>query len=298
MGAIAAKLLLRCLARLPLRVSHRLGSLLGWCLAVIPNRTRSTAWTNICLCLPALSLQARRRILSQSLVETGKTLMETGAMWLWDCERLLPLVSKVEGEDAVRQAFGQGQGVIFLTPHLGSWEIAGLYAAARYPMTILYRPPRLVGLDYLIRRARSRSGAKLATTNTAGVRTLLRTLNQGGVLGILPDQEPPKDGGIFVPFFGIPAYTMVLVARLVQRTQAPVFIAYCERMAGSSGFHLHFQPIPNPLEHDTIEVSVTAINQAVEQCVRLLPAQYQWGYKRFRRRPPGKPKIYGTPDGP
>ncbi|MEE8343178.1 MAG: lysophospholipid acyltransferase family protein [Gammaproteobacteria bacterium] len=298
MGVIAAKLLLQCLARLPLSVSHRLGSLLGWCLTVLPNRTRRTAWTNICLCLPTLSLRERRRVLSQSLVETGKTLMETGAMWLWDCERLLPLVSKVEGEDAVQQAFEQGQGVIFLTPHLGSWEIAGLYAAARYPMTILYRPPRLAGLDYLLRRARSRSGAKLVTTNTAGVRTLFRTLNEGGVLGILPDQEPPKDGGIFAPFFGIPAYTMVLVARLVQRTRAPVFIAYCERLGGSDGFHLHFQPIPDPLMHDTVEASVAAVNQAVEQCVRLLPTQYQWGYKRFRRRPPGEPQIYGAPAGP
>jgi len=297
MEAFAVKLLLRLLAALPLRVSHSLGSTLGWWLSVIPNRTRTISQTNLLVCLPSLSQQERQQFLRQSLMETGKALMEMGAMWLWDCQRLLPLVCKVDGEEKVQQLFQRGQGAIFLTPHLGSWEIAGLYAAARYPMTILYRPPRLAGLDPLIRRARSRSGAELATTNIAGVRTLVRTLSRGGVLGILPDQEPAEDTGIFAPFFGIQAYTMVLVARLAQRTGAPVFIAYCERLPKSKGYYLRFQQIPDEQFHDGVEQAVTAINLAIEGCVRALPTQYQWSYKRFRRRPPGEPKIYTKPTG-
>ena len=114
----------------------------------------------------------------------------------------------------------------------------------------------------------------------------------GGVLGILPDQEPPKNAGIFAPFFGVPAYTMVLVARLARRARAPVFIAYCERLSRGAGYHLHFSPISELLAIDPVEESVTAINRAVERCVKVLPTQYQWCYKRFRRRPPGEPPIY------
>ena len=126
---------LRLLARLPLRANHRLGSALGWAGYVLPTRWRRVSRINIDLCFPELSARERRRLIGESLVETGKMLTETAALLLWDSARVLDLVKKVSGEDAVHEALKQGKGVILATPHLGAWELAGLYCSSRWPLT-------------------------------------------------------------------------------------------------------------------------------------------------------------------
>ena len=135
--------LLRAFAALPLPLSHALGTALGWGLILIPNDRRRAARVNIPLCLPELSRAEQRRLLRTSLIETGKTFCETGALWLWPPERLLALVKGVSGEAQVQAALAQGKGIIFATPHLGSWEMIGLYGSTRFPITTLFRPPRL-----------------------------------------------------------------------------------------------------------------------------------------------------------
>ena len=129
--------------------------------------------------------------------------------------------------------------MILLTPHLGAWEIAALYVSKKYPLTALYRPPKLKSLNNIIYKARTRAGGTLLATDKKGVRALLQALRRGEVAGILPDQVP-NSGGFFAPFFGVPTYTMSLVARLAQKTNAKVFFTYAERT--SQGFHIHFLP--------------------------------------------------------
>lgn len=292
MRATLIKLLLRLFARLPLRMAHAVGAIIGTWFVFMPNKLRTITRTNVALCFPAMGEQERTRLLHRSLIETGKTLTETGALWLWPKDKMLALVSQVSGEHLVKEALAQGKGVILATPHLGSWEAVGLYCSAHYPITSLYRPPRMSELDNMMRAARQRLGATLVPTDAGGIRALYRALAQGKVVGILPDQEPGAGTGIFAPLFGVPAYTMVLVARLALKTKAPVIFTYAERLPLSSGYHLHFLRAPPALHEGSVEDATCAVNAMIEECVRTLPDQYQWSYKRFRSRPAGEKRLY------
>jgi len=210
--------LLKLFAALPLAWNRRLAGLLGRLLYLVPNSLRRHSEINLRLCLPELAPAERRRLLKASLIETAKTALEAGPMWFWPAERLLPLLAgDSEGVDAVDAAIRNGRGALLATPHLGSWEMAGHFGAARWGITNLYRPPRMAAMDKLIREGRQRAGAQLATTDAKGVRQLYETLSRGGVVGILPDQDPGRSG-VFAPFFGVPASSMVLLGRLARKT--------------------------------------------------------------------------------
>jgi KDO2-lipid IV(A) lauroyltransferase len=283
--------LLRLSACLPLPAVHAVGVLLGYLLWLIPNSTRRIITINLTLCLPDWTATARRRLLRKNLVETGKLLLELGPLWHWKMEYLSNFISKDEDHEALSAALAQGRGAILITPHLGSWELAGLYYSSRYPMTILYRPSRL-GLDPLICAGRGRFGAHLVSADQRGVRTLLRALKDNTLLGVLPDQDPGRDRGVFAPFFGLSANTMTLVARLARRTGAPVFLTYAERLSWGRGFKIYLQHLPSLTADKTLETAITVMNAAIERAVRPLPAQYLWSYKRFKTRPAGVPKVY------
>ncbi len=284
--------LLRLTARLSLPVAHAIGTALGWLLGRIPNPMRRIAARNLALVFPAMTEADRHRLLRANLMETGKLLLELGPLWLWPGARVLALVrDSVAGEEALAAAVQQKQGAILLTPHLGSWEVAGLYYSSRHPLTILYRPSRL-GLDELSVRGRGRLGGKVVATDAHGVRALLTSLRNGEVLGILPDQDPGPESGVFAPFFGIAASTMTLVSRLALKTGVPVFLTWAERLPRSGGYRLHLRVLPEVSAAASLEASVAALNRGVEAAVRALPTQYLWAYKRFKTRPPGEAKLY------
>lgn len=277
--------LLRLSARLPLPLVHAVGATLGEALLWFPNEVRQVAERNLALAFPAISPADRQHLLRQNLRETGKLMLELGPLWLWRGARVLKLAQgSVSGEDELAAAVRQKRGAILLTPHLGAWEMAGLYYSSRYPLTILYRPSRL-GLDELSRQGRARMGGAVVATDASGVRALLAALRKGEVLGILPDQDPGDDGGIFAPFFGIAASTMSLVSRLALKTGVPVFLTWAERLPQGRGFKLHLRTLPEVTAATSLEASVAAMNRGVEAAVRSLPAQYLWAYKRFKTRP-------------
>ncbi|MBK7542656.1 MAG: lysophospholipid acyltransferase family protein [Candidatus Competibacteraceae bacterium] len=284
--------LLRLSALLPLPLAHGIGAWLGWLLWLIPqNAPRKLSARNLSLCFPEASPAERDALLRQNLQETGKLLLELGPLWLWRGERALGLVrGSVAGEEALADAVREKRGAILLTPHLGSWEMVGLYYSSRHPLTILYRPSRL-GLDELSRQGRGRLGGKLVATDTSGVRALLASLRVGEVLGILPDQDPGEEGGVFAPFFGIPANTMTLVSRLALKSQVPIFLTWAERLPRGRGFILHLRVLPEVTAAGSLAESVAALNRGVEAAVRSLPTQYLWSYKRFKTRPPSAPEL-------
>lgn len=284
--------LLRAFAALPLPLAHGLGTIMGWGLILIPNELRRISRINIPLCLPELDPTQQRRLLHASLLEAGRTMSEAGALWLWPAPRLLSLVETVSGEQQLRAAMESGKGAILAVPHLGAWEMIGLYCSRHYPMTSLYRPPRLAEMDQVVRRGRERLGARLVPVDAGGVRALYQTLGRGELVGILPDQEPGAGNGIFAPLFGVRANTMVLLSRLAIKTGAPVIFGYAERLPHGRGYHLHFLPAPATINAQPLEASVAAMNQMVEKLIRQQPEQYQWGYKRFRTRPAGEEKLY------
>ncbi|MBL8251120.1 MAG: lysophospholipid acyltransferase family protein, partial [Candidatus Competibacter sp.] len=282
--------LLRLTALLPLSLGHGIGAFLGWLLWRIPaNAPRRIAERNLALCFPESSAIERETLLRRNLRETGKLLLELGPLWLWRGERVLALVRETAREEAaLADAARSKRGAILLTPHLGCWEMAGLYYSSRYPLTILYRPSRL-GLDELSREGRGRLGGKVVTTDPGGVRALLTALREGEVLGILPDQDPGEEGGVFAPFFGIPASTMTLVSRLALKAGVPVFLTWAERLPRGRGFILHLRALPDVTAAGSLAESVAALNREVEAAVRALPDQYLWAYKRFKTRPPSAP---------
>ena len=292
MRAPLIRLVLGTLACLPLPLAHAIGTIVGTVLSRLPNKLRHVTRANIAVCLPGLVAEARDKLVRKSLVETGKTVTEMGAVWHWGRDRVLGLVQTVHGESHLRSAIERGRGVILAVPHLGNWEMVGLYCSAHYPMTSLYRPAHIAGLDPLVRRARQRLGAHLVPTDTSGVRALYSALERGELVGILPDQEPKRGNGIFAPFFGTPAYTMTLLARLAKRTGAAVVFACAERLPAGRGFDLHFAATPEDLAARSIEEITVSVNAGVEALIHARPAQYQWSYKRLRERPKGESGFY------
>src|SRR5439155_17446114 len=171
--------------------------------------------------------------------ELGKGLCELPALWLR--RETLRWMQQDRDWDLVRAAYAEGRGIIFLTPHLGCWEIAAQHAAARLPMTVMYRKPRLAWLDPLFRRGRLRGKTTLATADRSGVRALLRALKAGETIGLLPDQAPSQGEGEWASFFGRPAYTMTLVGRLQRATGAALIAAYAERLPRGRGYRMHWR---------------------------------------------------------
>ena len=293
MRRILIKYVLIFCSWLPLPVSHAVGAMIGWGCLLIPNRTLRDTRTNIALCLPELSRTDRRRLVRRSLVETGKALIEAGALWMRRERNVLRLIRHVDGLDVAWGARIAGRGVILATPHLGAWEAAGLYCAHTFHMTCLFRPLRMAELDDLVRAARSRFGASYFPANQRGIRALRRAAAHGGTVAMLPDQEPRSGSGHFAPFFGIPAYSMTLLVRLSQSTGAPIVFTYCERLPWGRGYRLHFHPAPQEIYSPDTRAAVAAMNRAVEELIRECPAQYQWSYRRFARRPGGERSMYG-----
>jgi KDO2-lipid IV(A) lauroyltransferase len=270
-------------------VLHRAGAVVGWGIATIPNRQRRNALINIGLYAPQEPARQLVRLRNRSLRALGKTLFETALLWLRPPQEALDLVQEVRGAELLER--GPGQGLIVLSPHIGAWELAGLYLSSCGPTAIFYKPQRL--LDELIVDARRRAGATLAPITARGIRLLLSALERGEYVGILPDQEPREDkGAVFAPLFGVPAYTMLLVNRLARRSGARVIFMIAERLPRAAGFRIHCLEAPEGIDSADDLTAASALNQGIEQCIAVCPEQYLWSYRRFRRRPAGGLKVY------
>jgi len=283
---------IRAFGALTLTVPRLLGTVVGRVGAVLPIRERWVTEANLRLAFPELDPAARRRLARRSLVETARTFAEFGVVWTQSRERVLGLIRRVTGEDAVREALARGRGVIAAGPHLGNWELAGAYCSMRYRMTSLYQKPRIVELEPLARKYRERFGARLVPAGVGAVRSLLAALRRGEMVGILPDQDAGTGLGVFAPFFGQPTNTMMLLPRLAAHTSALVVLVYAERLEREGGFHLHFAPTSPGIDDPAVERSAAVLNGDIERAVRAIPEQYMWSYKRFRIRPEGFPDPY------
>jgi KDO2-lipid IV(A) lauroyltransferase len=187
----------------------------------------------------------------------------------------------------VEQAYAQGKGVIVLTPHMGCFEViaqalAQHYAPQHGPLTVLYRPARQPWLAEVMAGARERPGLETAPANLSGVRQMIKALRKSHSVGLLPDQVPPEGMGLWSPFFGQPAYTMTLAARLAQQTGAVPVLVWGERLPWGRGFRLHVQAMPQTLSDDLPE-AVAQINRAMEALILQHPSQYLWGYARYKQ---------------
>jgi KDO2-lipid IV(A) lauroyltransferase len=281
--------LLRMLAAWPLPLLHRIGAFVGWWIARTPNRQRRNALINLTLYRPTLPARELVRLRNRAMQAFGRTYLEMGLIWLRPKHEVLGLIREVRGGGLLRRE--DGRGLIVLSPHLGAWELAGLYLIEQGPTTIFYKPQKR--LDELILNARRRSGATLAPITARGIRSLVKGLEAGEYAGILPDQQPRAEkGAAFAPLFGMPAWTMVLVNRLARRSGARVIFMFAERLPGGRGFRIHCLPAPEGIDSEDDAVAATALNLGIERCIDVCPEQYLWPYRRFRRRPDGAVKVY------
>lgn len=283
---------LRLAGSLPLPVAQAVGRLVGWLMWRLNTQGRKVTETNIALCLPEYTSEQQQQLVKRSLAHTGMVALEVPLMWEWPVEKCLTLVRETQGLELVDEALATGKGLILLAPHLGNWELAGLFFSSRYKMAALYSPPNVPELeDYMI-RVRGRLGSELVRGDRRGLSRLMGILKEGGVAGILPDQSPRGKTNAYAPFFGIEVRTMTLVSKLIQKTGAHVLMTYAERLPEARGFRLVVTDgVPGIGDADPV-AAATALNRSVEKVVRQAPEQYQWEYKRLRHRPPGERNPY------
>ncbi|MBI4293333.1 MAG: lysophospholipid acyltransferase family protein [Betaproteobacteria bacterium] len=264
----------RLLAALPLWLLHALGVVVGWTVYLGSRRYRAYLKQNLAQAGFLDSSCARAAI-----AEAGKGVMELPAIWLKKRSRIVAGMREPEGWHLVETELGRGKGLIMLEPHLGCWEVAAQWFSLRHPITVLYSPPKVGWLEPLMRAGRDREMMKSVPADLTGVRALLRALKKGEAIGILPDQVPGEGEGEWVSFFGRPAYTMTLVARLAEKTGASVLIGFAERLPRGRGYHIHVERLPEPFAGES---SVRRMNRAIEALVRRCPAQYLWAYNRYK----------------
>lgn len=271
--------LFQCFAGLPLAVLHALGSFMGWLTYGLSPTYRRRMAANAAQAGLAASQW------KPAIASAGRMVMELPFLWMRKPDQpILPRV-RFENEALLEAALARGKGVLLLTPHMGSFEVAAQAIAERFgatrPITVLYRPARKPWLRDLVRTSRERPQLHAAPATLAGVRQMIRALRKGEMVGLLPDQVPPEGMGVWAPFFGREAYTMTLATRLVQQTGAELLLTWVERLPRGAGYVQRFFAFPEPLPEDGV-AAATAINRAMEGLIRLCPQQYLWGYHRYK----------------
>jgi KDO2-lipid IV(A) lauroyltransferase len=266
------KRLFQLLAAWPLPLLHFAGTGLGWLAFLLSPTYRRRFLANV--------RQAGYRFaqVRRAVAEAGKLIAETPRLWfgapapvLWD------------GAELIEALRAQGRGIVFLTPHLGCFEVTAQAYAARFGrITVLYRPARKPWLRELVATSRSRPNMEAVPTTLAGVRQMLRALRAGEAVGLLPDQVPPRGLGVWAPFFGKEAYTMTLPARLARQAGAALLLAWGERLPDGRGYCVHLHPWEGELADDPTEAA-RQVNAAMEGLVRAGPQQYLWGYARYKQ---------------
>ena len=273
--------LFRLVSGWPLALLHGAGGLLGWLTWLAsPTYRRRFAENAAQAGYPFATVRP-------AVAHAGRMAAETPRLWFGP-----PVPMQWQGTEAVDAAYAARKGVVFLTPHMGCFEITAQGLAARYgpdygPITVLYRPARQAALAPVIENARRREGLETAPTTLAGVRQMIKALRAGRAVGLLPDQVPPDGMGQWVPFFDKPAYTMTLAARLVLQTGATPMLVWGERLPRGQGSRLRFEPLSEPLSAD-LDTAVAQINREMERLIRQCPQQYLWGYGRYKTPRPEK----------
>jgi len=278
------------LGHLPWPALNRLGDGLARLQRWTGGREYRVTRRNLELALPALDPAARTALERAVLRNTGRQMMETVRLWTHPHADNLALIEGEDGRELFDDALRSGRGLIVSAPHFGNWELLNQWLAAQTPLAILYKPPESAVGEAFLRRVRADAVAERVTQVPAkgpAIRTLLKVLAAGGVVGILPDQQPKAGDGEFAPFFGVEALTMTLLNRLAQRTGATVLHVWCQRSNDAPRFRVRIERADPGIASDDPKAGVAALNRDIERIARRDLAQYQWTYKRYTLRPPG-----------
>ena len=275
--------LFRFFSRWPLGVLHMLGAGLGWGVWLASARYRAQFRANVAQA--GLPFEAAR----PAIAEAGRFVGELPKLWMWPRSQSCLENVRVEGQAHAGQAFDQGRGVIFFGPHCGSFELGTQALAELYgPLTAIYRPARKPWLAHVESFARNRQNLTVVPASLGSIRLMHKSLKANQAIAMLTDQVPPEGWGVWAPFFGKPAYTMTLAARLALQTGAALLPVSCERLPRSRGYFLKIWPAVTGLGADEkgdkldLQQAATRINQAIEAIVLSQPGQYLWAYARYK----------------
>jgi KDO2-lipid IV(A) lauroyltransferase len=274
-----------------LRANHAVGAFLGRLVYRLSPRYRMRTLDNLAASGLCGSAEDVRRVARANAAEIGKGATELVWALFRPLDQVAATVRERVGWEAVEKLRAEGRPIVFVTPHLGGYDIAGRYLWTHLPILAMYRPHKLFWFDQMLREGRNRGaapdGSNVAPATLAGVRMVLKHLRRGGCSILLPDQVPGLGEGEWVDFFGRPAYTMTLVGRLQQASDAALVFCYAERLPDGEGFRLHLVPLEEQLPADRREAA-RRVNEMVEKLVRECPEQFLWGYNRYKR-PAGAP---------
>ena len=266
--------LVRLLAALPLSWLQATGRLVGTAVYLFPGRYRRRLQANARQAGYADPAFARR-----AAAESGAMILEIPKVW-WRTAFCLARTHS-DQESVVRDALAEGRGVLYLTPHLGCFEITARHLTQHGPLTVMFRPSRSPALDPIVESARDMHHLRAVPANRQGVREFVRALKRGEAVGMLPDQVPREGDGVWLPVFGRYALTMTLAARLALQTGVAVILTAGERLPHGRGWRIHYLRLTEPLPTDP-EALAAAINQAMERLIRRFPEQYLWSYNRYK----------------
>lgn len=277
--------LFRLLAWLPLPLLHCLGHIGGRIAYAWPGKYRQRLRANATQAGYPQAAFAR-----QAAAQAGAMVMELPKVWLRNQQSLGKVVS--DDNAVVEAALAEGRGILYLTPHLGCFEITARYLTRHGPITVMFRPPRKAVLAPVMDAARNTSALHAVPATMQGVREFVRALKRGEAVGMLPDQAPGQGDGVWAPFFDRPAYTMTLPGKLAAQTGVAVILTAGERLPLGRGWRVHYLRLPEPLPADPL-AQASLINQTMEALIRRFPTQYLWSYNRYKK-PAGAPPPPST----
>lgn len=271
--------LFRLAARLPLRWLHAIGSVAGLITLRASPRFAARIAENVRMAGVVPSGETEAQFTRRVAREIGKGMFELLAVWFRPDDEVSSLVVECHGWERIERALGEGRGLLFLTPHLGCFDISAIYTSLRMPLTVLYRPPKLRWLEPLMLKGRVRGKGRVVPTTLAGVRQMLKALRSGEAVGLLPDHVPGSGEGAWAPFFGRPAFTMTLAGRLQGTRNCTVLLAFARRLPDGAGYALSFEEVAADLAGDE---GPARLNAVLEGLIRRCPEQYLWSYNRYK----------------
>ena len=263
---------------LPLRANHFFGAFVGRLLFTFNSDAKNVSRQNLEICFPNLSKSDLEDVLRKVLIETGKNLTESGLIWNQSFKENSKLIRNINGENYLDSS----KKTILLVPHIGCWEITGRVIAEKRKITFMYRPLRSSKQNEYLFARRNQGNLSMASADKLGILKIQRALNNGELIGMLPDQDPGEGSGIMVPFFNKEVNTMTLLAKLAKKHNAQVLMFWAKRLEKGRGFDLNIEPVNLSINGNDLESYVEVMNKSIESLVRKTPEQYMWSYKRFK----------------
>lgn len=295
LGVRLSLALLWLLHFLPFPLLAALGRGLGALLYPVAGSRRRIARRNLALCFPQMSEQAREAVVREHFGWLARSLLERSLLWYADGERIKRLIH-IEGDIglAEREFQATGRPTMWLCPHFVGLDVAGaaILLCQKRPGASIYQTQSNPVVDAAMRRGRLRFGDAEIFPRSDSVKPLFRAVKQGRGFFNLPDMDFGARDAAFVPFFGVPAATLLAPSRLARMLNMVVQPVVAELLPGAQGYKVHFlAPLPDFPTDDT-EADTRRLNAYIESEVIKRMPQYLWVHKRFKTRPPGEPSLY------